>query len=389
MKKTIQFICEYSIPLIIGVIIALIWANVDKGSYSVFESFFAGLLGHKVNFKFLVNDIFMAFFFGIATSEIVHSIKNQSGADYKEAVNTLFATIGGVVFPVLTFIVLFNLLDFSNLIQGEITKEEIFKGWGIPTATDIALAWLFAKIVFGANHPAINYLVLLAIIDDAIGMLIIAIFYPNPNHPFHPEYLALVIFAMFLAFFLRKRKINNFWIYLAICGTISWFGMLLSGLHAALSLVFIVPFLPTKGEKSTLENFEHSFQSPITFGLFFFGLANAGVVITEINDLAIAIFISLLLGKTLGIFGLGLIAHLIGFKIARSIGLKGLFLIGMISGIGLTVALFVSEQAYTNLLLKDSAKMGSLLSIPAGLIAIIFRFVMADAIIKRFKIIKR
>ena len=383
MKKTIQVICEYSIPLIIGVILALFWANFNKESYGFFESSFASLLGHKISFKFLVNDIFMALFFGVAMAEIVHSVKNQSGADYKETVNTLFATVGGIVIPILVFIVLFNVLDFSSLIGGEITKKEVYRGWGIPTATDIALAWLFAKIVFGANHPAINYLILLAIIDDAIGMLIIAIFYPNPAHPFHPEYLILIAAAMLIAFLLRKKKVQNFWIYLLLCGTISWFGMLLAGLHAALSLVFIVPFLPTeklptekKNNSSTLKDFEHFFNYPIAFGLFFFGLANAGVTLSGVNDLTLAIFFSLLIGKVLGIFGLGFIAHMVGFNIAKSIGLRGLFLIGIISGVGLTVALFVSEQAYTNSLLKESAKMGSLLSIIAGFIAIVFRFVI-------------
>lgn len=380
MKKTLKFITEYSLPLIIGVVLALFWANINKEGYSIFETAFASLIGHKVSFKFLVNDIFMAFFFGVAMAEIVHSVKSQSGADYKETVNTLFATLGGIVIPILTFIVFFNVFSFSSLLGlesgGEITKENIFRGWGIPTATDIALAWLFAKIVFGASHPAINYLVLLAIIDDAIGMLIIAIFYPNPAHPFHPEYLALIAVAMLIAFILRKGKVQNFWIYIIICGTISWFGMLLAGLHAALSLIFIVPFLPTeeKNNSSSLKDFEHFFNYPIAFGLFFFGLANAGVAVTAPNDLTIAIFLSLLIGKVLGIFGLGLLAHLLGFKIARSIGLKGLFLIGMISGVGLTVALFVSEQAYTNLILKESAKMGSLLSILAGFIAIALKF---------------
>lgn len=56
-------------------------------------------------------------------------------------------------------------------------------GWGIPTATDIALAWLVARIVFGASHPAVNFLLLLAVADDAIGLGIIAIFYPDLSFP--------------------------------------------------------------------------------------------------------------------------------------------------------------------------------------------------------------
>merc|ERR1719491_2195204 len=59
----------------------------------------------------------------------------------------------------------------------------LVKGWGVPTATDISLAWMCALLIFGAGHPAINFLLLLAIVDDAIGMVIIALAYPDPVHP--------------------------------------------------------------------------------------------------------------------------------------------------------------------------------------------------------------
>ena len=140
---------------------------------------------------FLVNDIFMVLFFGIAAKEIVEScLKGGALNPIKNAINPLFATLGGVIGPVAVFFFLTGVMNLTHLNQG----------WGIPTATDIALAWLAAKVIFGASHPAINFLLLLAIVDDAIGLGIIAIFYGDPSHPANPVQLLFVLIAMAIAF---------------------------------------------------------------------------------------------------------------------------------------------------------------------------------------------
>ena len=171
---------------------------------------------------------------------------------------------------------------------------------GIPAATDIALAWLVARVVFGAA-PAVNFLLLLAIADDAIGLGIIAIFYANPDHPPAPIYLLLVLGGMAVAMFLRKRGTKSWIPYIALGGTLSWLGLINAALHPALALVPIVPFLPgpdhdegmyrdTPPEEhdhhtdSPLENFEHSIKLFVDFGLFFFGLMNAGVALASVGS---------------------------------------------------------------------------------------------------------
>src|SRR5699024_1541828 len=112
----------------------------------------------------LVNDIFMVFFFGIAAVEIVEAMLPGGALNPpSKAVNPLFGTLGGVLGPVAVYFAL------SYMIGGDQT-EAINKGWGIPTATDIALAWLVARVVFGESHPAVNFLLLLAVADDAIGL---------------------------------------------------------------------------------------------------------------------------------------------------------------------------------------------------------------------------
>ena len=96
------------------------------------------------------------------------------------------------------------------------------RGWGVPTATDIALAWLVARAVFGKGHAAVNYLLLLAVADDAIGLGIIAIFYGDPAHPAQPQWLLLVALAMGAAFAMRKANVRSWVPYVFIAGTISW-----------------------------------------------------------------------------------------------------------------------------------------------------------------------
>ena len=118
----------------------------------------------------------------------------------------------------------------------------VLRGWGIPTATDIALAWLVARLVFGNGHAAVGFLLLLAVADDAIGLGIIAIFYPTA--PPAPQWLGLVALGMLIAYGLNKKKVQSWYPYIFIAGTISWFGLFNAHLHPALALVPIVPFLP-------------------------------------------------------------------------------------------------------------------------------------------------
>jgi hypothetical protein len=131
------------------------------------------------------------------------------------------------------------------------TKELLYKGWGIVTATDISLAWLTARLVFGSGHPAIDYLLLLAVVDDAIGLVIIAVFYPDPDHPVEPIYLLLVLAGVMVAFLLRKwhvwahtNKIQSWVPYVILAGSLSWIGLIKAHCHPALALVPIVPFMP-------------------------------------------------------------------------------------------------------------------------------------------------
>ena len=258
-------------------------------------------------------------------------------------------------------------------------------GWGIPTATDIALAWLVARLVFGGAHPAISFLLLLAVADDAIGLGIIAFAYPDPNNPTVWVNTLWILPAMGLAYGFRKMQLKS-WVPYAATGAMSWWGLYSAHLHPALAMVFVVPFMPgpkrdlglylseeldeheSHAHHSTLEIFEHQTKPYVDFGLFFFAFANAGVPFAGVSNLTWIVFLSLLFGKSVGITAFSYIGSKLGFPLPHGMQGKHLLVTSMIAGVGLTVALFVSAQAYTDMAAQGAAKMGALLS---GLIALL------------------
>jgi len=358
----VNILLEFAVPLISGVLIALIWANLSYGTYVVMTQ---GTL------HFVVNELFMALFFGIAAKEIRESFLPE-GKLYpiRSAVNPLIATMGGVAIPALTFLVWTHLSD----------DPAIGPGWGIPTATDIALAWLVARVVFGKGHPAVSFLLLLAIADDGIGLAIIAIFYPDPNHPINPTWLGLVLLGMIMTHVMRKKKVTHYCAYLLLPAPISWYGLYAAHLHPALALVFLIPLMPhakvdyglfVDTGHDTLSAFEHTFKKPVDIGLFAFGLTNAGVPFSSIGNVTWAVLMSLLVGKTVGVFGFGYLAHLCGMRLPKGINARILLVVGMNAALGLTVALFVAGVAFPPGELQGAAKMGALLSICAAPITIV------------------
>jgi NhaA family Na+:H+ antiporter len=368
--KRVNLLREFSVPLIFGVALAMIWANRDPtGYYAFLHSAFIGSL----SFHFLTNDIFMVFFFGIAAVEITRSFLPGGALNpIKKAINPILSTCGGVVGPAVVYLAL-------NALMG---SQSLQRGWGIPTATDIAFAWLVARMVFGANHPAVSFLLLLAVADDGIGLAIIAFFYPNPNLPVHPVWLVLILGGMTVAYLLRAYRIRSYWPYLLAGGGLSWVGLYLANLHPALALVFIIPFLPHGKEehkrifeedmtdRSAIGQFEHEWKIIVDFGMFMFGFANAGVEFSRIGTATWLVLFSLIIGKSCGIFLMGFLSERLGFPLPEGIGKKELLVVGIIGGFGFTVALFVAGEAFTDQMLQGAAKMGAIMSVCAALIAV-------------------
>ena len=424
IRHFIAFLQEYSIPLILGVIAGLVWANIDFTSYYDvvefdFWNFGKGpflddgehhdlndfyIFGKHITVHFLINEIFMVFFFGIAAKEITESVLPGGALNpLPKAINPIMGTLGGVFGPVGLFILLAVIFygGTDDLGRMMFPAEGVLGGWAIPTATDIALAWLVARVIFGARHAAVNFLLLLAVADDAIGLVIIAVFY---SENVQPLWLLLTLGGMVTAYLFRRIGITWWPAYILIAGGMSWVGLVQTGVEPALALVAIVPFLPAlhagghEGHGSeqpeggehdieythahasgghghqagTLEQFEHHLKMPVDFGLFFFAWANAGVAFGNINQVTLMILLSLIVGKTVGVSLFSLVMSRAGFPLPEGMGLRHLMVAGMIAGLGLTVALFVANKAYSGTDFLDPGKMGAVFSIVVAGLAFVF-----------------
>ncbi len=260
--------------------------------------------------------------------------------------------------------------------------DTLGRGWAIPCATDIAFSYLVARIVFGQGHPAIAFLLLLAIADDAAGLLILAVAYPQET--LQPQWLlgALAAVAMGIAF--RRLGVRSFWWYLLGPGVLSWLSFHYSGIHAALGLVPIITTMPHEKSDAglfeesaiehsdTLNKFAEWWKNPVELILGLFGLVNAGVVFSNTGTATWLVLVALVVGKPLGIT----LFTFLGVKLFRlqlpdGINYRHVITLGMVAGIGFTVALFVSTAAFTEPgPIQDSAKMGALASFAAAVIAI-------------------
>jgi NhaA family Na+:H+ antiporter len=359
----IQFILDNSLLLIGGSLIALVWANLN---YPAYESF-----AHLLHFG--VNDVGMAFFFALATKEVVEAmLPGGPLASPKQAAVPVFAAIGGMAMPATLYV----------LSAYAINDMEVVRGWAIPCATDIAFSYLVARMIFPTGHPAIPFLLLLAIADDAMGLVILAVFYPSA--PLALGWLGLWLSgAIVLAWVLRRFRVGNFWVYVMGPGVMSWIGLYVGGLHPALALVPIVPFMPhakfdlglfapKEGKRhDTMNEFEHWWQTPVQFVLLLFGLVNAGVPLSSVGEVTWMVLGSLLFGKPIGIFACVMIAGAFGFPRAVGLEKRAMVVIGVAAGIGFTVALFFTTAAFPSTSpYLDQAKMGALLSFLAAPIAV-------------------
>ncbi|MEL6316127.1 MAG: Na+/H+ antiporter NhaA [Pseudomonadota bacterium] len=399
-----SFLTEYSVLLIIGALLALIWANIDFHSYhhaieyNLLTNDYVGHLhdGHReLTIHYLINDVLMALFFAIAGKEVWEAVALKNGSlRGKKALTPLIATVGGMAGPIGVYL----LVAYAASAAGAMAFNQLLNGWAVPTATDIAFSYLVGRLVFGAGHPAVRFLLLLAIADDAAGLIILAIFYPQGE--LAPEWLALSFGAALLVYLLFNwgprrldaakedritasmiRRRFGVWPYV-IGGALSWYGFQQAGIHPALGLLPIIPAIPhedvalgffAEAEKYStdmLNQLEHALKTPVEIVLFLFGLANAGVALSSVNAATYAVLAGLLIGKPLGIWAFGAFAaH--GLRLGLPAGMRtsDLFVLGCVAAIGFTVALFIAAVAFPSGAVQDGAKMGALLSFFASVMS--------------------
>ena len=364
--------------LLISAILALIVSNSDlsKIYFETLDKYlFIGInnFGIKLSVLHWINDALMAIFFFFVTLEIKREFIEGELSNFKQAMLPIMGAIGGMVVPALVYI-------FIN--YGD---TETLRGWAIPSATDIAFS-LGVLSLLGSRVPISLkvFLTALAIIDDLGAIIIIAFFYTGD---LKIHYLGLIVVAFILLLILNKFNVKNFILYLLI-GIVMWDFTHQSGIHATIAGVLLATTIPHRKkpkEFSLLIKIEHAISPYVAFGIMpLFAFANAGVSLEGLSlssfmsKVPLGILLGLFLGKQFGVFIFSYLS--IKFKLAQmpsKANWINFYGVGVLTGIGFTMSLFVGNLAFANNLeFSDGVKIGvlsgSLLSTLCGYFLLLF-----------------
>jgi NhaA family Na+:H+ antiporter len=289
-----------------------------------------------------INDGLMAMFFLLIGLEVKREVLDGQLSKPSQIVLPGAAAIGGMVVPAL----IYWFLNRDN--------PPALNGWAIPTATDIAFA-LGVLALLGKRVPVSLklFLMTLAIIDDLGAIVIIAIFYSGALST-----LSLVLAAACIAALIGMNRLGVVKLgpYMII-GLILWVCVLKSGVHATLAgvtLAFCIPLRTKNAEPSPLLTLEHALHPWVAYGILpLFAFANAGLSLTGVtvesftHDVPMGIAIGLLLGKTIGVYGLTWLAVKTGIAALPQGANWGQVLgVAILCGIGFTMSLFVGSLAF-------------------------------------------
>jgi NhaA family Na+:H+ antiporter len=389
--------------LLIAAAAALIWANSSAAQsyHHVWHmpiTLGVGSYEFTKSLHFWINDGLMTFFFLVVGMEIRKEIHDGALSSLRKASLPLLAAVGGVAVPALIYLAL----------NGDPIARE---GWAIPTATDIAFA-VGILAILGRSIPSnVRILLLaLAIIDDIIAVLIIALFY---SESLDWSGFALGLGAVALVFLMRFAGVASAVLYI-VPGALLWCGLLKMGVHPTLAGVVLGLLTPVKSarlgvhpieaSKAAIQELQgHLVQEadtymihpplerlriaqrelfpPVTriattlhpwvaYGIMpVFALANAGVTLggaTHTSETAYTVIWSILaaltLGKPIGIIATSWLAVRMGVcELPTSVTWPGVVLVGLLAGIGFTMSIFIANLAFQDEGLLNAAKLGILL----------------------------
>lgn len=325
--------------IILATICSLSLANSAWGPAYV-DMWHAYVAGMSV--EHWINDGLMAIFFLLIGLELERELYNGELSNFRNALLPIVAALGGVALPAL--------IHFS-LNAGMATQA----GIGIPMATDIAFA-LGVLALLGSQVPASLkiFLTALAVIDDLVAIIVIAVFY---TAELSVQYLlgAITVFAALLL--MNRLRVMRLLPYL-IGGALMWFLMLKSGVHATITgvlLAFAIPFSAQEDDvASPSHRLEHFLHKPVAFLILpIFALANTAIIINADWTQALAsanslgIIGGLLVGKPLGITLFCLVAVSIGIcRLPLDLGWRHVIGAGLLGGIGFTMSIFIANLAF-------------------------------------------
>ena len=310
-----------------------------------------------------INDGLMAIFFLLVGLEIKREIVEGELSSPKKAILPILAAIGGAVVPALIY------LYFNS---GTPTAS----GWGIPMATDIAFALAVISLLDKRVPTSLKiFLAALAIVDDLIAILVIAIFYSSGIELGYLGYAGIGILVLIL---MNRFNIKNPYLYL-IPGVFIWYFVHHSGIHATIAGVLVAMTLPTNDTEveSPLEKLEHALVKPVNFLIIpIFAFANTNITIHQemieglTSPLGLGISLGLIFGKPIGIVVTSLICSKLGIgQLPANSNFIHIIGLGLLAGIGFTMSIFISMLSFDNQVFIEEAKLSVLItSLIAGII---------------------
>ncbi|MEU6232344.1 Na+/H+ antiporter NhaA [Kitasatospora sp. NPDC047058] len=335
--------------LLVAAVAALIWANVWPEAYETVLDHTVGPstpLHLDLTLEAWATEGLLTIFFFVAGIELKREFVAGELRSPSAAVLPVIAAVCGVALPAVLFAV-------TNSGSGG-----HLGGWAIPTATDIAFA-LGVLAVVGSHLPSAlrAFLLTLAVVDDLIAILIIAIFYSSGIKLWA---LGLALAGLVLFWFLHRRGVHGWYLYVPLAFLI-WALMHESGVHATVAGVAMGLILRCHRvgdeEQSPGEHIEHQVR-PLSaglavpvFALFAAGVTVSGPALGEVFTQAtpLGIILGLLVGKTVGIFGgTWLVARFTRAELNPQLKWADMFALSVLAGIGFTVSLLISELAFAD-----------------------------------------
>ena len=346
--------------LLIAAVIAIAWANSPWGdAYFELGAITVGpaALGLNLSLATWAADGLLAVFFFVAGLELKHELTHGTLSKPAQAAVPIAAALGGMIVPAVIFVAI---VTTSGEPGG-------LRGWAVPMATDIAFALAVLAVVGRMLPVALRaFLLTLAVVDDLGAITIIAIFY---SKGFSLFYFLLAVALLAVYWILQRKRVRSPFIYVPLALVI-WWATHESGIHATVAGVAMALLTRASTDPGEAESPVDRLQRmllPLSAGLcvplfaFFAAgvdLRSTGLLEPLSNPVAIGIMAGLILGKPIGVVTTAwFMARFTRARLNPAIGWQDVVAVGMLAGIGFTVALLITELAYSdNIGLLDSAK---------------------------------
>jgi Na+:H+ antiporter, NhaA family len=350
--------------MLAAAVIALVWANLGEVSYEALRHLQIGPL----DAEHWAADGLLTIFFFVAGLELKRELTVGSLSRPAEALVPIAAALCGMLVPALIYLV----INFS-------AEGGQPRGWAIPMATDIAFALAILAVVARSLPSSLRaFLLTLAIVDDLGAILVIALVFSG-DLAF--GWLTAAAACAAVWWLLQRRKVSGWYLYIPL-GVVCWWCMHESGVHATIAGVALgLLTRSTDADPPTpVEDWEHRWR-PISAGIAVpvFALLSAGVTVSATTlfqfvrqPLALGVIAGLIIGKTVGVLGGAyLMARFTRAELAADLRWSEIFSVALLSGVGFTVALLISDLAFADQPeLQDQGKAAVLIgSLLAGLLA--------------------